>query len=95
MLERLAKLGGTSGERLKFGLWGGGVLAVFVFHLVALVGAAASGEHPARVWSILVLIAAPVTVVCLIGGAFARSGRGADEGGTDGAEPRSESNLDR
>lgn len=92
MLDGPGKRGGSASERLKFGLWGVGVLAVFVFHLVALVGAAVSGEHPARVWSILVLIVAPVSVVCLIGGAFVRTGR---RGGEGEAERRSESNLDR
>lgn len=95
MLDRLGRLGGSGSERVKFGLWGAGVLAVFVFHLAALVGAAVSGEHPARVWSILLLIAAPVSVVVLIGGAFARSGRRGDER-ADGAEPerRGETSVD-
>lgn len=75
-------------EKLKFGLWWAGVLAVFLFHVAALVGAAAGGgEQSALVWSILLLIAAPVSVVGLIGLGLVLSGRGGDEGG-DGPETR-------
>lgn len=81
----------SGSEKLKFGLWGAGVLAVFFFHLVALVEAAVGGEHGALVWSILLLIAAPVSVVGLIGFGFARSGRGGDE---PAAGRGSESNVD-
>lgn len=69
------------GEKLKFGLWGGGVLAVFLFHVAALVEAGlGGGEEAALIWSILLLIAAPVSVVALIGVGFARGG------GADGRE---------
>lgn len=69
-------------DRTKFGLWGAGVLAVFLFHVAALLDSAVgSEEHGALVWSILLLIAAPVGVVALIGGGFARSGDGG--GGED------------
>lgn len=75
-------------DRTKFGLWWAGVLAVFLFHVAALVAAAVgAGEHGARVWSILLLIAAPVSVVALIGLGFVRSGGGAGEGG-EAAETR-------
>lgn len=72
-------------DRLKFGLWGAGVLAVFLFHVGALVvSAAAGGEHGVLVWSILLLIAAPVGVVLFIGGGFARLARGRRSGGSEG-----------
>lgn len=70
-------------DRVKFGLWGTGVVLVFLFHLAALLASAVEGgEHSALVWSILLLIAAPVSVVAFIGGSFARSARngGGDEG---------------
>lgn len=81
----------SASEKLKFGLWGAGVLAVFLFHLVALVGTAVGGEHAARVWSILLLIAAPVSVVGLIAVGFVRAG-GRERERT--AERGSESNVD-
>lgn len=84
---------GENGEKLKFALWGAGVLAVFLFHLAALVGAGASGEgNGARVWSILLLIAAPLGVVLLIGGGLARTAE-RERPEADGGGP--ESNVDR
>lgn len=79
-------------ERLKFGLWGIGVLAVFFFHVAALLDAAVGGEHGALVWSILLLIAAPVSVVGLIAVGFTRSGGQGGEGSDDRG---SEANVDR
>lgn len=77
-------------DRTKFGLWGAGVLAVFLFHVAALVDAAATGGgHGARVWSILLLIAAPVSVVLFIGGGVARlTGKNRSAGGADGSESK-------
>lgn len=78
-------------EKVKFGLWGAGVLTVFLFHLLALVEAGIGGEeNGALIWSILLLIAAPVGVVALIGGGFARgAGDGEEETGTGGRRPTS------
>lgn len=72
-------------DRLKFGLWGGGVLAVFLFHVAALLDSAVGGgQHGVLVWSILLLIAAPVGVVLVIGGGLVRSGDGGRDVGGDG-----------
>lgn len=87
MIGQLGDALDSGSERLKFGLWGAGVLAVFFFHVAALFGAAVGGEHGALVWSILLLIAAPVSVVGLIAFGFARSGGGNGDRG-------SESNVD-
>lgn len=80
-------------DRLKFGLWGAGVVLVFVFHLAALLGSAVEGgEHSALVWSILLLIAAPVGVVAFIGGGLARStwnGAGDESEAGSGSRPDS------
>lgn len=87
----LAEAMDSGSEKLKFGLWGAGVLAVFFLHLAALLEAAVGGEHGALVWSILLLIAAPVSVVGLIGIGFARS---AMDDGEPVAGRESESNVD-
>lgn len=80
-------------EKVKFGLWGAGVLAVFLFHLLALVDAGVGGgENAALIWSILLLIAAPVGVVALIGGGFVR---GSGRGGPESGDRRPESNAER
>lgn len=83
MIGHLGEALEPGSERVKFGLWGGGVLAVFLFHVAALLAAAVGGEHGALVWSILLLIAAPVSVVGLITAGFVRSGGAGDEGGAD------------
>ena len=96
MIGRLGESLAPGTERLKFGLWGAGVLAVFLFHVAALFEAAVGGEHGALVWSILLLIAAPVSVVGLIAVGFARSGgRDGDVGGEGTGERGSETNVDR
>lgn len=81
-----------AGEKVKFGLWGAGVLAVFLFHVAALVEAGVGGEgNGALIWSILLLIAAPVGVVALIGGGLAR-GRGG--GGAETGDGRPDSSVE-
>ena len=91
MIGRLGDALDSPGERVKFGLWSAGVLAVFFFHVAALFDAAVGGEHGALVWSILLLIAAPVSVVGFIALGFVRSGGPKGEGGRDRG---SESNVD-
>lgn len=60
------------GEKTKLAVWSAGILAVFLVHVGALV-LATGGEGSARIWSILLLIFAPLTVVGLIGGGIARA----------------------
>lgn len=91
MIGHLGDALDSGSERLKFGLWGAGVLAVFLFHVAALFDAAVGGEHGALVWSILLLIAAPVSVVGLIAFGFARSG---GQNGEATGDRGSESNVD-
>lgn len=84
-------MGGMS-EKVKFGLWGAGVLAVFLFHLVALAEVGVGGEeNAALIWSILLLIAAPVGVVAVLGVGFAR---GSGRGKTKPDETRPDSSVD-
>lgn len=91
MMGHLGDALDSRSERVKFGLWGAGVLAVFFFHVAALFDAAVGGEHGALVWSILLLIAAPMSVVGLIALGFARSAASTNEGAGDRG---SESNVD-
>lgn len=96
MIDRLGEALDPGTERLKFGLWGVGVLFVFLFHVAALLEAAVGGEHGALVWSILLLIAAPVSVVGLVAMGFARSGgRSGDRIREDTGDRGSESSVDR
>lgn len=91
LMGRLDQALDSKSERVKFAFWGTGVLAVFFFHVAALLDAAVGGEHGALIWSILLLIAAPVSVVGLIAVGFVRSGGP----GGDAADGRgSESNAD-
>lgn len=71
------------GEKLKLAGWGVGVVAVFLFHIVALVAAAAGEDGGAEIWSILLLIFAPLAVVGIIGGGVARAIRSESGSGTD------------
>lgn len=68
------------GEKLKLAGWGAGVVAVFLFHIGALVVAATGEGAGAEIWSILLLIFAPLAVVVVIGGGVARAIR--SEGGS-------------
>lgn len=65
--------GRTPTDRTKLALWGAGVVAVFLFEIVALIQSAASGGDAAGTWSILLLIFAPLAVVGVIGGGIARA----------------------
>lgn len=96
MIGRLGEALDPGAERLKFGFWGLGVLFVFLFHVAALLEAAVGGEQGALVWSILLLIAAPVSVVGLIAIGFARSGgRNGERIREDTGDRGAESSVDR
>lgn len=61
------------GEKLKLAVWGAGVVAVFLFHVGALLATATGVGGGAEIWSILLLIFAPLAVVGVIGGGVARA----------------------
>lgn len=78
-----------TGEKVKFALWGAGVLTVFLVHVAVLVEAGVTGgENRALIWSILLLIVAPVGVVVLIGAGLAR-GSGPTAPEDEGRRPES------
>ncbi len=89
-----ARSGGRSGrtptDRTKLALWGAGVLAVFLFEIVALIQSAASGGDTAGTWSILLLIFAPLAVVGVIGGGIARAIRRESDRTSDPGTERGE-----
>ena len=61
------------GEKLKLAGWSAGIVAVFLFHVGALAAAALWMGGGAEVWSILLLIFAPLAVVGIIGGGVVRA----------------------